>query len=369
MDSIVRPMRILIVDDEPTSAKIATLLLEKLGHEVQVAVTAQEGLAILDGPEPPAIVLLDWHLSDLGGSELMQKLRTRVDAHLPYIIMTAHTDDPDIVVSAFRAGVDDFTPKPFTAAHLSARIFSGQQRLEARISPTETTETNDLNTQLAFSMGVINHVIHEVATPLTVIDFLAGELGESAAAERGLQRRILADQIEKNVTYIRDILKVQLDQLAGDNSQMHEPVNLSDVVGDAIAIMTFKFKAAGVELDYSFEALNGDTYGNRTQFLQVIINMIANAIEAVQSAKEKWVTIKVIRQGEFGEVHFLNSGKKLSSSDATVLLQSPISTKGAKRGLGIRISQSILKLHRGELSYNAAEEATCFVVRLPLSTT
>ena len=84
-----RGTRILLIDDDPAYHRLATALLEGLGHTVIPARNAETGLR-LAGEEVPDLILMDIHLPGTNGFQTVQKLRqdTRAAA-VPVIAFTA----------------------------------------------------------------------------------------------------------------------------------------------------------------------------------------------------------------------------------------------------------------------------------------
>lgn len=114
-------MRILIVDDE---VNVATLLAESVrlqGHEVTVASTGREALALVEERRPDA-VFLDIVMPHLNGIEVLRRIR-ETDPVLPVIVITGHASGPQLE-EARHLGVTDVIEKPFALAHLNRAIGS-----------------------------------------------------------------------------------------------------------------------------------------------------------------------------------------------------------------------------------------------------
>jgi two-component system KDP operon response regulator KdpE len=109
---------VLVVDDEPGILRLLKLELE--GQEFHVA-TASNGADALKIAEEqrPDIVLLDIMMPEMGGLEVMRRLRESSDA--PIILVTAKDADAD-KVRGLEQGADDYVAKPFSADELGARI-------------------------------------------------------------------------------------------------------------------------------------------------------------------------------------------------------------------------------------------------------
>ncbi|MEV4244405.1 response regulator transcription factor [Streptosporangium canum] len=110
--------QLLLVEDDAQVRAALTRALTERGHAVTSASAGMPGLtrAVADRPD---LVVLDLGLPDLDGCEVLRMLRA-VSA-VPVIVATARDDEPEIV-RALDAGADDYVVKPFSAAHLDARI-------------------------------------------------------------------------------------------------------------------------------------------------------------------------------------------------------------------------------------------------------
>ena len=126
--------RILIVEDEEKIARFVTLELEHEGYQVEHATDGRTAvdLALERNYD---LILLDVLLPQLNGMEVLRRVRKHKD--VPVIMVTARDAVMD-KVAGLDAGADDYLPKPFHLAELSARIRSvvrrhqrdGQQSLD-----------------------------------------------------------------------------------------------------------------------------------------------------------------------------------------------------------------------------------------------
>lgn len=115
-------MRVLLVEDDDRVVAALVPALQGVHLHVRRTGTAAEALAQLDGVD---LVLLDMGLPDQDGLALCRQVRQRTD--VPIIAVTARRDEV-AVVSALRAGVDDYVTKPFRLAELLARIDAVMRR-------------------------------------------------------------------------------------------------------------------------------------------------------------------------------------------------------------------------------------------------
>lgn len=112
-----RPL-ILVVDDEPQIRRLLALTLESAGYRILMAEKGHEAL-VLVAQQRPALVLLDLGLPDLGGLEVLRRLREW--STVPVVILSVQDAEPD-KVSALDLGADDYVTKPFHTGELLARV-------------------------------------------------------------------------------------------------------------------------------------------------------------------------------------------------------------------------------------------------------
>src|SRR6201991_1952306 len=120
--------------------------LSDRGHAVHGVGTALDALRRV-AAEPPDLIVLDLGLPDLDGADALRMLRGIADT--PIIIATARDDEAEIV-RLLKAGADDYMVKPFTSAHLDARMASVLRRTGRGVKePPSVLEAGGLKVDLA----------------------------------------------------------------------------------------------------------------------------------------------------------------------------------------------------------------------------
>ena len=105
---------VMVVEDDDAIRMVLRTNLEDEGYRVLEAVTAEQGLVIVQD-EQPDVVLVDLRLPGIHGLDLVRSLRAT--SSVPIVIVTAQTDSHD-VVAGLEAGADDYVTKPFVAKEL-----------------------------------------------------------------------------------------------------------------------------------------------------------------------------------------------------------------------------------------------------------
>lgn len=133
---------VLLVEDDHVVRGAMLRSLADRGHAVHAVGSALDALRRV-AAETPDLVVLDLGLPDLDGADALRMLRGITD--VPIIIATAR-DDEQTVVRLLRAGADDYMVKPFTGAHLDARITTVLRRVgrASRTAQPAVHEVGDL---------------------------------------------------------------------------------------------------------------------------------------------------------------------------------------------------------------------------------
>ena len=113
-----RPLRILVVDDEPPIVELLTGYLEREGWLVD---TAGDGPGALEAVRrlDPDLVVLDVMLPGLDGVEVCRRLRAFSDAYV--LMLTARGEEIDRIMG-LTVGADDYLVKPFSPREVVARV-------------------------------------------------------------------------------------------------------------------------------------------------------------------------------------------------------------------------------------------------------
>jgi len=110
---------ILVVDDEPHVSQMLEEYFVGLGYAVSVATTGHEALRLAAESRPDA-VLLDMHLPDTTGDQMLAKLRA-LDSSLPVVMLSGDAED-DTAREMVAAGALQYLQKPFDFTRLRRTI-------------------------------------------------------------------------------------------------------------------------------------------------------------------------------------------------------------------------------------------------------
>jgi len=143
---------ILVVDDERAIREMICMALQHDGYDCVEAANAMdaERQALQD---PPALLLIDWMMPGISGTELVRKLRRNEKTkRIPIIMLTAKTEE-DNRIYGLDSGADDYITKPFSTKELLARIRAHLRRIDV-LQGAATLSMGGLTLDLADSTEV-----------------------------------------------------------------------------------------------------------------------------------------------------------------------------------------------------------------------
>ncbi|HEY0137018.1 MAG TPA: response regulator transcription factor [Nannocystis sp.] len=139
---------ILLVDDEQDLIETLRYSLEREGFATLSARSGAAALGILGQSQIPDLVLLDWMLPDMSGTEVCRTLRmTERTRQVPVFMVSARSEEIDRVVG-FELGADDYVTKPFSVRELLLRIRAILRRRASESSSVEEPRFDRLRVDL-----------------------------------------------------------------------------------------------------------------------------------------------------------------------------------------------------------------------------
>jgi len=234
------------------------------------------------------------------------------------------------------------------AALLIQRTRRRRAELEARQRRDELAHVSRVAT-----VGALTSCLtHELNQPLTAIvtnaqaalRFLLRETLDFQEVEGALREIAKDGKRSGEIIYrLRDLLKKsEIDQA---------PLDLNAAALEVAALVQAEFSQAGVTLKHELAQGLPWVKGDRIQLEQVVLNLLANALDAVRSRPEDTRMVQLSTWGGDGEVHLQvrDSGPGLSPETLDRLFEPFFTTKAKGMGMGLAVSKSIIEVHGGRI--------------------
>jgi len=212
-------------------------------------------------------------------------------------------------------------------------------------------------------------VAHELNQPLTAIanyaqacDRLLSRPGADAGELREALREIAAQAVRAG-----DIIR-RLRTLAGNHGLQRVPSDLNSVVTEIANLLQTEARVHGARVSLELAPQLPSSIVDRVQIQHVILNLVRNGLEALDAVSgERELVIRTALAGDEVEIAVIDTGPGLTSDVAERMFDPFFSTKENGTGLGLPISNTIVRAHGGALRYRPNQpRGACFSIRLPL---
>jgi DNA-binding NtrC family response regulator len=115
----MKPLRVLVIDDEKVICDACHLVLKEIGHTVDHCLTGETGLIAIEKGDYD-VILLDMKLPDIDGMKILKTIRKKIPT--PCVIVMTGYSTMSNAVEAMKLGAADYLSKPFTDDELISAI-------------------------------------------------------------------------------------------------------------------------------------------------------------------------------------------------------------------------------------------------------
>ncbi|HZP60666.1 MAG TPA: ATP-binding protein [Opitutaceae bacterium] len=214
---------------------------------------------------------------------------------------------------------------------------------------------------------LVGGIAHELNNKLTPVQGFAELLNlEAAGATRNYTEIIM-----RSVMEAADIIR-QLLQLSKPTTPSVQAVDLCAIVEETLVMLRFQLRETPCEVQTVLPSSPVWVMADAGQLKQVGINLVLNALQAMEGRPEPVLSIEVRASGRWGLLAVTDNGCGIAPEHLGRVFDPFFTTKGSDRGsgLGLSICFSIVRQHGGEISAESEpERGARFTVSLPLERT
>ena len=251
---------------------------------------------------------------------------------------------------------------------LSGRRAQEEQRRAAQEAVREARERLTHVARLSTMGELATGLAHEINQPLTAITLYAQAAERLAAqATPDIAEIVTAlQQISAQALRAGEVIK-RLRALVRNRQTQEELLDLNAVVQELAVLVESDARSNGVRLVIELAPQLPRVVGDAVQLQQVMLNLVRNAIEAVQSgASEHLVVLRTAPCPAGVEMSVSDLGPGVDPAIQERLFQAFETTKPEGTGLGLAISRSIVENHGGQLAWRDHQpHGACFYFQLP----
>ena len=241
---------------------------------------------------------------------------------------------------------------------ISARDVTVEKKLEQQIIQSE---------RLAAMGQMIGGFAHELNNPLTAILGVSELLREGESNEaRSRQLSMLHQQARRATEIVQNLMYFSRPPAPGKG-----PVNLKELVERTLQLHAYSLRKNNITVDFLAEEGLPQITGDPLQFMQVFLNLMLNAEQAIREARDKGTLRIRLRKNDAQLVlTFEDDGPGIASEILPNIFDPFYTTKrpGRGTGLGLSICKAVLKEHSGNIeAASSPAGGAVFTVSLPVS--
>jgi PAS domain S-box-containing protein len=210
-------------------------------------------------------------------------------------------------------------------------------------------------------------IAHEINNPLAIIQAYCEVLEDFERlnpAKLEKSRVSIVRSVERITKIVQGLRKVARDA----DGDPFEVVSAKSLIEEIMSFSNERILRKDIDLRIACD--------DRIQFQcqpvqlsQVLLNLLNNAIDAIEGQTEKWISFEAKIEGEKAIIYFSDSGPGVPQDVRNKIFDPFFTTKqvGKGTGLGLSISRSIVEDHGGRFYLSDSSLHTCFVIELPLA--
>ncbi len=221
---------------------------------------------------------------------------------------------------------------------------------------------------------LIRVLTHEIMNSVTPVSSLSEAINQMLVDEQG--RRLHPSELEaedledmySSLATIEERSKGLL-KFVGDYKNLTrlpkpslESLPLDALLGSMEKLFTRDMEKSGIEFRVESPADNRQLWADSQMVQQVLINLIKNAMEAVESRKAGRIRLWTESQGEKTLIRVSDNGKGINPEDADKVFIPFFTTRKSGSGIGLSLSRQIMRLHRGSIYFHSSKSGTTFTL-------
>ncbi len=366
---------VLLVDDEELNLRALRAFLEDRWR-VYVAASGKEGLEIAEAV-PLDVVIADQRMPGMTGLQMLEELRRR-RPDVAGIVLTAFADMAALESAINRAGVFRFLRKPSEPAEIVQAIEQAsavvvQRRTIEKLVKLLARRTDELQTQQEMllhleRLGTLGQltagITHDLRHLMVAFRSAEAEFANAPSIPSGLREIVTlglqgAETMQRTLATLHEF--VRTGSLALDLRDVDPAAIVTDALSIARMDPTFKLHVVKVDAARNLPLVRAD----RQKLMQVIVNLVRNALYATRPEEAIRVSVGASSQGEVG-IAVEDDGPGVPPEIRERLFQPFASSKGeGGLGLGLYMARLIAVAHGGALALVDRPGGARFEVTLP----
>jgi signal transduction histidine kinase len=244
------------------------------------------------------------------------------------------------------------------------------QSLEKSLDLLREKQAQLVESEKRASLGLlVSGVAHELNNPLNNISLTAETMREDLKEFSHEELSEYIEDILMQSERAHDIVENLLDFARARRATIMEKQDIINVVKDSINLIANQLRVSNIALNQNIPEVAYFVKGNHSKLEQIIISIILNAIQAMKDKGTLTISVKPDTEKKDVAIKITDTGPGIPQEQIKNIFEPFFTTKavGSGTGLGLSVSQSLVKEHNGEIDVESTlGKGSTFTVRLPL---
>ena len=203
-------------------------------------------------------------------------------------------------------------------------------------------------------------ISHEIKNPLAVCKGYLDMYDYNNPVHAKKYVSIISSEIDKALVILQDFLNLTKTNLK------KESLDINCLIEDCVENLELLFKSNGIVVKEDLLDDEIYVYGDYNRLQQVLVNVIKNAVEAMEDSDKKELILKTSIEKRKVFIEIMDTGKGIDPELINKIKDPFYTTKKNGTGLGVPFSIEIITAHDGEIDFLAREKGTNVKITLPL---
>ncbi len=246
-----------------------------------------------------------------------------------------------------------------------------KEEVDSTLHALKEAQSRLIQSEKMVSLGVLTAgVSHEINNPLQYlsgIHYGFANYFKKYGSQEEQTTNLLLSSTETSIKRISSIVN-GLNQLNRDNRNFDEDCDIHSIINNCLTVLHNQYKYT-IEIEEKYYSDTIILKGNVGQLHQVFINILTNAVQAIENKGKISITTSIKAKNAIIEIY--DTGHGINEENLAKIIDPFFTTKepGKGTGLGLSISYSILKDHKGRIEFESeVNKGTKAIITLPLKT-
>ena len=358
-------IRVLHLEDSEDYAELVGNFLSKEGMITEVTPTLEGALESI-GRRPPDVVLMDLHVLDAKGSEILEAISRVLPPGIPILPLTS-SEDEGKALGLLSLGAQDYLQKDQINQRVLARVI--RYSLERKRHEGELAALREKIAR-GEKMGTLGTLVaglaHELNNPLAVVQgYTEMLLQENPSAAQKDKLETVLEESRRCADLIRQLL-----EFSRGKDMRKEDIDLHALLERLIHLLHDRIGAQSVRLTTEFQAGPLHMVADPHQMLEVFTRILDNALKALRSKAAPAILVRTQVVEGTARVTIEDNGDGIDPSHLSRIFDPFFSTRavGQGSGMGLPLAYGIVSRHGGTIrAENVQPHGARFIVELPVS--